>query len=230
MLIPSIDLANGRIVQLVQGERLALASDDIDGWIARFRGFPIVQVIDLDAARGRGSNRDLVRQICARLPCQVGGGLRSVQDAAEALAAGARRVIVGSALFDEAGVNIHAARQFADGIGAERLIAAVDGRGGRIAVSGWQRTLEVPVTRAMAAFEPFVGAFLATLIDGEGLMHGVDMTRATELRGATARQLIVAGGIRGLDEVRALGALRIDAVVGMAIYTGALSLEHATES
>jgi phosphoribosylformimino-5-aminoimidazole carboxamide ribotide isomerase len=230
MLIPSIDLANGRIVQLVQGERLALASDDIEGWIARFSRFPMVQVIDLDAARNCGSNRDLVRQICDRLPCQVGGGLRSVQDADEALAAGARRVIVGSALFDEAGVNPRAARQFADGIGAERLIGAVDGRGGRIAVAGWQRTLAVRVTRAMAALEPFVSGFLATLIDDEGLMNGVDMTRATELRCATERQLIVAGGIRSLDEVRALDAQGIDAVVGMAIYTGALSLDRAAES
>lgn len=222
MLIPSIDLQGGLVVQLVQGERLAWSSEDLDGWIERFSGFPAVQVIDLDAAKGAGSNRDLVRRICGRLPCQVGGGIRSVADAFAVIEAGARRVIVGSALFTNAGVNVEAAAAFSDALGRDRLIAAVDSRGGKVAVRGWKATIDLLATDAMAPLEPHVGAFLATLIDGEGRLGGLDLTAAEELRRATSRPLIVAGGVRSMAEVDALHALGMDAVVGMAIYTGVI--------
>jgi phosphoribosylformimino-5-aminoimidazole carboxamide ribotide isomerase len=179
-----------------------------------------VQVIDLDAAKEAGSNRDLVRYICERLPCQVGGGIRSVEAAREILDSGARRVIVGSALFTKDGVDVDAARQFSDAIGRESLVAAIDGRGGRVAVRGWTTTLDLLVRDAMPPLQPFVGAFLATLIDGEGKLGGIDMVTAENLRQATPRPLIVAGGIRSMEEVEQLAALGIDAVVGMAIYTG----------
>src|ERR687890_405893 len=100
MLIPSIDLKGGKVVQLVQGERMALESSDLDGWIERFARFPKVQLIDLDAAMGTGTNDALVRQVAARLPCRVGGGVRSVGRAQDLLEAGAESVIVGSAFFD----------------------------------------------------------------------------------------------------------------------------------
>jgi phosphoribosylformimino-5-aminoimidazole carboxamide ribotide isomerase len=243
MLIPSIDLQGGRVVQLVQGERLAWSSDDLDGWIEKFAHFPIVQVIDLDAAKDAGSNRDLVASICGRLPCQVGGGIRSVEAARAMLDAGARRVIVGSSLFTNTGVDADAARRFSDGIGRDQLVAAIDGRGGRVAVRGWQTTLDLPVTDAIAPLDPWVGAFLATLIDGEGTLGGIDIAAAEALghairlrsSGATAdkfglrstkrRPLIVAGGIRSMEEVGRLEALGIDAVVGMAIYTGLIGLD-----
>lgn len=224
MLIPSIDLQGGRVVQLVQGERLAWSTDDVDSWIEKFSRFPIVQVIDLDAARGSGSNRDLVRYVCGRLPCQVGGGIRSTEDASAILEAGARRVIVGSALFGESDVNVESAKAFSQAIGRDRLVAAVDGRGGMVAVRGWQASLDLPVTDAMAALEPWVGAFLATLIDGEGLMGGLDFERAVALKRVTALPLIVAGGIRNIEEVDRLDSLGIDAVVGMAIYTGRMNV------
>ena len=230
MLIPSIDLQSGRIVQLVQGDRLALASDDVDGWIERFAPFPLVQLIDLDAARGTGSNGELVRGICRRVPCQVGGGIRSTAAALALLDAGARRVIVGSALFTREGVDIAAARTFSQAVGVERLVAAVDSRGGRVAIHGWKTTLDVSIVDAMASLEPFAGAFLATLIDGEGLMGGLDLEAATALRRATRRPLILAGGIRSHDEVRALDARGMDAVVGMAIYTGVMTLDRTAES
>src|SRR5688572_3731043 len=166
MLIPSIDLQSGRVVQLVQGERLAWSSNDLDGWIEKFSGFPIVQVIDLDAAMDAGTNRDLVRYISERLPCQVGGGIRSAEAARAILDAGARRVIVGSALFANNLVDVEVAREIADAIGRESLVAAIDGRGGRVAVHGWKTTLDLLVKDAMAPLQPFVGAFLATLIDG----------------------------------------------------------------
>jgi phosphoribosylformimino-5-aminoimidazole carboxamide ribotide isomerase len=227
MLIPSIDLQSGRIVQLVQGEQLALATDDFDGWIEKFSRAPMVQLIDLDAARGEGSNRALIKDVCARLPCQAGGGIRSVADARDLIDAGARRVIVGSALFAEDGVDVRAARQFSEAIGANRLVAAVDGRGGNIAVRGWKATLKLPVVEALAPLEALVVGFLATLIDGEGRMGGLDLRAATEIRRATVRQVMVAGGVRSLAEVVELERLGMDAVVGMAIYTGAIDVNEA---
>src|SRR5688572_20260454 len=111
----------GRVVQLQQGERLALESDDLDGWIQKFSGFQIVQLIDLDAAMGRPANDDLVRKVAAALPCQVGGGVRSIDRAQELLAAGARRVILGSSLFNERGVNRARAEAFAENLNPDLL-------------------------------------------------------------------------------------------------------------
>jgi phosphoribosylformimino-5-aminoimidazole carboxamide ribotide isomerase len=225
MLIPSIDLQGGQIVQLQQGDRLVIASDDFDGWLGRFAAFPLIQVIDLDAAKGRGSNRDLVRRISSTRACQVGGGIRTPADAAAILADGATAVIVGSALFSADGVETAVAESFAREIGRDRLIAAVDARQSKIAVNGWQTLTRIDVTAAMAALENYAGAFLATLIDGEGMLGGIDMNTVRSLRQSTGRRLIAAGGIRSHEEVAALDAIGVDAVVGMAIYTGAMTLE-----
>ena len=220
MLIPSIDLMNGRIVQLQQGERLMFETDDIDRWIARFATFPVVQLIDLDAAMGRGNNDALVARICRELPCQVGGGVRTIDAARARLDAGARRVIIGSALFDAQGVLTERAAAFADAIGMEPFIAAVDSRKGQVVIHGWKTVVPVRATDAVRALSPYAGAFLATLVDGEGMLGGLDRAAARELRAATSRQLIAAGGIRDEDEVNALDREGIDSVVGMAIYLG----------
>lgn len=224
MLIPSIDLQGGRVVQLVQGERLAWSSDDLDGWIAKFANFPLVQAIDLDAAMDCGSNRDLVAYICERLPCQVGGGIRTAEVARAILDAGAHRVIIGSALFAKGEVNVEAAREFSDAIGRVQLVAAIDGRGGKVAIHGWKTTLDVSVADAIGPLEPFVDAFLATLIDGEGQLGGIDMATVEALRHTTVRRLIAAGGIRTIEEVDRLDAMGVDAVVGMALYTGLIEI------
>jgi phosphoribosylformimino-5-aminoimidazole carboxamide ribotide isomerase len=224
VLIPSIDLQRGRIVQLVQGERLAVESDDIDAWIARFRGRPKVQLIDLDAAKGQGSNDPLVAAICTQLPCRVGGGIRSLGRARSVLDAGATHVIAGSALFTGDAVNLEFAQLLADNFGADRLIAAVDSRGGRIAIHGWRTVLEIATIDAVRALEPFVGEFLYTQVDREGLMQGTDLDAIAAVRDATSRRVAAAGGITTIDEVDALHALGVDAVVGMAIYTGRLNL------
>ena len=225
MLIPSIDLQGGQVVQLQQGERLVVASDDLDGWLARFARFPLIQVIDLDAAKGRGSNRELVGRISSTRACQVGGGIRTPADAAEIISGGATAVIVGSALFSGDDVRTDVAESFARAIGRDRLIAAVDARNARIAVDGWQTLTSIDVASAMTALEEHVGAFLATLIEGEGMLGGIDMNAVQSLRQATRRRLIAAGGIRSHEEVAALDVISVDAVVGMAIYTGAMSLE-----
>ena len=226
MLIPSIDLQNGHVVQLVQGERLAIEAPDPEPWIRKFSSFPRVQLIDLDAARGRGDNAGLVRAICGRLPCRVGGGIRTVERASEVLALGAHAVIAGSALFRDGVVDAAFARSLAEAVGVERVIAAVDSRGGRVVIHGWKTVLPITAVDAVRALEPFCSEFLYTHVDTEGLMGGTDMTAIMAVRQATSRRVTAAGGITTWDDINQLDAAGIDAVVGMAIYTGQLPLER----
>ena len=224
MLIPSIDLQGGRIVQLVQGERLALETTDIDVWISRFRGMPKVQLIDLDAAKEAGDNDPLVTRICGELPCRVGGGIRTVGRARDVFEAGATHVILGSSLFNQGRVDAAFARTLAETFGTERLIAAVDSRGGKVVIHGWRTQLEISPVEAVRALEPFFGEFLYTHVDLEGLMQGTDMAAIEAIARATSRKVTAAGGITTQDEVDRLDALGIDAVVGMALYTGRLRI------
>ena len=224
MLIPSIDLQGGKIVQLVQGERLAIETADINAWVRRFAGYSKVQLIDLDAAKGAGSNELLVADICRALPCRVGGGIRSVERAEAMLALGATKVILGSALFRDGSVDLEFARRLSDCVGPERVIAAVDGKGGRVVINGWRTALDFTPAQAIAALEPFFGEFLYTHVDLEGLMQGTDMSAIAALRAGTARGLTAAGGITSHEEIDALDAMGVDAVVGMALYTGKLKI------
>jgi phosphoribosylformimino-5-aminoimidazole carboxamide ribotide isomerase len=224
MLIPSIDLLGGRVVQLVQGERLALESHDIDAWIARFAGWPKVQLIDLDAAKGQGHNDDLVARISKALPCRVGGGIRSVGRARDVLAGGATHAIVGSALFTSDGIDLAFARQLAEAVGRDRLIAAVDSKGGQVVIHGWRTALPLTAVEAIGQLEPFFGAFLYTHVDREGMLQGTDMDAIAAIRRATTREVIAAGGITTMEEVDELDAIGVDAVVGMALYTGRMTL------
>lgn len=224
MLIPSIDLMGGRIVQLVRGEKLKLAFDDFEYWIGRFQNYPLVQLIDLDAAMRQGDNSELITRIARRLPCQVGGGIGTVEKAAAVLSAGARRVIVGSALFGGAGlVNIGFAGALAEAVGVEQLVFSVDTKDGRVAVKGWKDQVELTAEEALPQLELYCGAFLYTHIDREGTMQGFPIEVAQRLRGRTQRQLIVAGGIREQAEIDALDAIGVDAVAGMAVYSGVLN-------
>jgi phosphoribosylformimino-5-aminoimidazole carboxamide ribotide isomerase len=222
MLIPSIDLMGGKIVQLVQGEKKALEFDNFNYWVERFLPYPMVQLIDLDAAMGRGSNRDLLSFFCERLPCQVGGGVRSVETLQQSLRLGAKKVILGSALLKDGTVNLEAAQQFAHAASAARLIFSVDSRGGFVSIHGWKDATKLTPEQMMRETEPYCGGFLYTHIDTEGLMTGIPLNVIRKLRSATRRRLIAAGGIRSMDEVNELDALGVDAVVGMALYTGKL--------
>jgi len=222
MLIPSIDLRGGAVVQLVQGERLALIDDDVFRWVRRFARFPKVQVIDLDAAMGSGDNLALVRQIAGALPCRVGGGIRSVERAQDVLGAGARQIIAGSALFKDGKPDLAFARTLSDAVGRGRVIAAVDSRNGQVVIHGWKTTLPLTAPDAVRALEPFCGEFLYTHVDTEGLMRGTNLDAIRAVAAATTCRVTAAGGITSQKEVDDLHALGIDAVVGMAIYTGAL--------
>jgi phosphoribosylformimino-5-aminoimidazole carboxamide ribotide isomerase len=225
MLIPAIDLKGGKVVQLIQGEKLAVESSDLDYWIGRFATFPRVNVIDLDAAMGTGSNDGLVREICLRLPCQVGGGVRTTGRAIELVGIGAKKVIVGSALFKDGRIDIESAQRFAHAVGVERLIGAVDSKHGHVVTHGWTSATATTAEIAVRALEPYCGEFLYTHVDKEGLMKGTDIPAIRRVRDATRRPLIAAGGVTTQAEIDELDSLGIDAVVGMAIYTGALDVK-----
>ena len=222
MLIPSIDLMGGRIVQLVQGEKLKLAFDDFEYWIERFSKYPIVQLIDLDAAMRQGNNRTLIEMFSKRLPCQVGGGLRTAADGRALLEAGAKRVIYGSSLFGASGVNKEFAAGLKKELGEETLVFSVDTKGGKVAVKGWKDSVDLTPEEAVTWLEDYCSAFLYTHVDTEGTMSGFPMDVAAVLRSTTAKQLIVAGGIRERAEIDALEAMGVDAVAGMAVYSGAI--------
>lgn len=218
MLIPSVDLMGGKIVQLVQGEKKALEFDDFEPWLDRFAKYRLVQIIDLDAAIGQGDNRELVRSFFRRLPCQVGGGIRTAERAHEMLSDGALRVIVGSSLIKDGEIHSAFAEQLADRVGADKLIFAVDSKGGKVAIRGWRQITEISATRMIRVLEPWCSGFLYTHIDTEGLLLGMPLGVVSELRSVTSKRLTVAGGIKTQEEVDRLDAMGVDAVVGMAIY------------
>jgi len=220
VLIPSIDLMGGKIVQLVQGEKKALEFDNFEYWIERFSKYPLVQVIDLDAARGNGDNRQIVKQIVKRLNCQVGGGIRTLEAAREVLQAGAGRVIVGSVLLKDGEINTQYAATLAHELGTAPLVFALDSRGGRVAIDGWRKDTAITALDMIRVLEPFCETFLYTHIDTEGLMGGIPMETVSAIRQATSRRLVVAGGITTQQEIDRLDALGMDAVVGMALYSG----------
>jgi len=173
----------------------------------------------------QGDNSALVAQIAKRLPCQAGGGIHSIERARQVLDAGAKRVIIGSALFSENGtVDTAFATELAASVGAEHVVAGIDTKNGRIAVKGWKAQVALTPDEAIPQLESHVAAFLYTHVDGEGLMQGFPIETAARLRKLTQRQLIVAGGIRSQQEVDALDDLGADAVVGMAVYTELLAV------
>ena len=224
MLIPSIDLMQGKIVQLVQGKRKVLEFDDFSPWISRFALYPRVQLIDLDAATGEGSNRALLEDFCRQLPCQVGGGIRSVEAATQVLGLGAKAIIVGSSLLKDGEIDLDFAAKLTDGVGAERVICAIDSRGGRVAIHGWKTATDIAPEAMMRALEPYCSAFLYTHIDTEGMLQGIPLDVIGKLRALTSRRFIAAGGIRSREEIDALEALGVDSVVGMAIYSGLIAV------
>jgi|SRR5690349_19155532 len=228
MLIPSIDLMGGKVVQLIQGEKKALEFDNFDEWVAKFASFPLVQLIDLDAAMGRAANSELIRFFVTKLPCQVGGGIRSIDAARAALDLGAKRVIVGSTLIQNGAINVSFAQELAKEFGPDKLVFAIDARGGKIAIRGWKEVTQITPLEVIKALDQYCGAFLYTHIDTEGLMAGLPLDPVRELRAESSKQLIAAGGITTHEEIDALHKMGVDAVVGMALYLGRLSLERSS--
>src|ERR1035437_160033 len=228
MLIPCIDLQDGRAVQLLHGRERKLAVDDVFGLLDRFGGYPLIHVIDLDAAMRKGSNAKLVRELCAaakkrKMRVRVGGGIRTVARAAAIAGWGAEKVIVGSAAFKNGQVNRVFLGRLAGRIGRKRIMIALDTEGGHILVRGWQEKLRLRPEEVISALEKYASEFLCTYVDAEGTMRGTNLAWFRTLRRATRRPITAAGGIRSRSEVRALARLKMDAAVGMALYTGKLS-------
>jgi len=222
MIIPCIDLMDGKVVQLVQGREKALEGDSPEEMLRKFAAFPEIQVIDLDAAIGRGSNSELVRFIASEAKTRVGGGVRSVERAQELLDQGAHRVIVGTAAFGPSGVNT----DFLARLDRERTIIAVDSKEGRIVIRGWRESTNWSAESVLHELEPYCTGFLCTYVDKEGMMQGTDLDWFRRLRAATPLELTAAGGITTIEEIRALQAMNVHAALGMAIYTGRLKLEE----
>jgi phosphoribosylformimino-5-aminoimidazole carboxamide ribotide isomerase len=224
MIIPCIDLMEGKVVQLVQGREKALEADSPKEMLRRFAAFPEIQVIDLDAAMGRGSNDDLVRLVASSAAARVGGGVRTVERARALVQQGARKVIVGTSAFAANAINEPFLAALGDAIGRERVLIALDSKDGKIVVKGWRESIDLVAEQILGALEPYCSGFLCTYVDKEGMMQGTDLAWFRRLRAATPLELTAAGGITTLEEVRALLAMNVNAALGMAIYTGRLDL------
>lgn len=229
VIIPCIDLMDGKVVQLVQGREKVLEGDAPLAMLERFAAFPEIQVIDLDAAIGRGSNDELVRLLAGRAVTRVGGGVRSVERARQLVEHGAHRVIVGTAAYNADGPNAPLLEAMCDAIGRERLIVALDSKGGRIVVKGWRESTDLLAEDVVRQLEPYCGGCLCTYVDKEGMLQGTDLAWFGRLRAATSLRLTAAGGITTLQDVRALLAMDVEAALGMAIYTGRLDLAELAE-
>ena len=226
MIIPCIDLMDGKVVQLVQGREKALEADAPLEMLRKFAAFPEIQVIDLDAALGTGSNDAIVELLASRAVTRVGGGVRSLDRAQRLIDCGASRVIVGTAAFRGDGVNADFLGELAGAIGRDRVIIALDSRDGRIVVKGWREATDLEAKDVLRSLERFCAGFLCTFVDNEGTLAGTDLDWFRRLRAATRHELTAAGGIASLEEIRELTALGIHCALGMAIYTDRLSLEE----
>ncbi|MDQ6662985.1 MAG: 1-(5-phosphoribosyl)-5-[(5-phosphoribosylamino)methylideneamino] imidazole-4-carboxamide isomerase [Acidobacteriota bacterium] len=225
MIIPCIDLMDGKVVQLVQGRDKALEGGAPLEMLRKFAAFPEIQVIDLDAAIGKGANDELVQLLASRAVTRVGGGVRSIERARTLVDQGARKIIVGTAAFDATGPNREFLQALSNAIGKDRLIVALDSKHGKIVVKGWREAMSFSAEDVIRSLEPYCSGFLCTYVDKEGMMQGTDLDWFRRLRQATQLELTAAGGITTIEDIRALQDLNIHAALGMAIYTGRLKLE-----
>jgi phosphoribosylformimino-5-aminoimidazole carboxamide ribotide isomerase len=226
VIVPCIDLMDGKVVQLVQGRELALEGGSPAEMLERFAGFPEIQVIDLDAALGRGSNDAIVEFLAARAATRVGGGVRTVERARALVERGAHKVIIGTAAFHSGGIDAAFLSDLTAAIGRDRVLVALDSKEGRIVVKGWREATALTAEQALGALEPYCSGFLCTYVDKEGMLEGTDLEWFRRLRAATALELTAAGGISSIAEVRELQRLGVHAALGMAIYTGRISLDE----
>lgn len=229
MIIPCIDLQDGKVVQLVQGKKKALEGEAPLRMLEKFAGFGVIQVIDLDAAMGKGSNDAIVRDLASRATTRVGGGVRTVDRARALIAAGASRVIVGTAAFSGNGIDEQFLGLLDRAVGRERILLALDTKGGRITIKGWQEAIDLTAEQVIRKLEPFCGGFLCTYVDKEGMLQGTDLDWYRRLRSATAHEITAAGGITTIAEIHELAQMKIHSALGMAVYTGRLDLGELAE-
>ena len=226
MIIPCIDLQDGKVVQLIQGQKKALEGAPPLEMLERFKGFPVIQVIDLDAAMGKGLNLEIVRDLASRARTRVGGGVRTAARARELVDAGAERVIVGTAAFASNAINETLLDEIDRAVGRDKVLLALDSKHGKIVVKGWSETVDLAAEEVIRRLEPFCGGFLCTYVDKEGMLQGTDLAWYRRLRQATNHEITAAGGITTIEEIRELTQMNIHAALGMAIYTGRLDLQQ----
>jgi phosphoribosylformimino-5-aminoimidazole carboxamide ribotide isomerase len=224
MIVPCIDLMDGKVVQLVQGREKALEGGTPQEMLDRFAAFPQIQVIDLDAAIGNGANTELVEFLASRATTRVGGGVRTAQKAAALVKLGVSRVIVGTAAFDAHGANRRFLEELVATVPKQNILIALDSKDGKIVVKGWREATTFSAEEVIEQMEPYCGGFLCTYVDKEGMMQGTDLNWFRRLRAATGHEITAAGGITTMDDIQALDEIRVDAALGMAIYTGKLDL------
>ncbi len=229
MIIPCIDLQGGKVVQLIQGDKKALEGAPPLEMLDRFAGFPVIQVIDLDAAMGKGSNIDIVRDLTSRARTRVGGGVRSAARALELVEAGAERVVVGTAAFSGNAINEKLLEEIGEAVGSDKILLALDSKFGRIVVKGWSEAVDLTAEEVIRRLESYCGGFLCTYVDKEGMLEGTDLEWYRRLRASTDHEITAAGGITTIEEIRELTEMNIHAALGMAIYTGRLDLAELAQ-
>lgn len=213
MVIASIDMKDGHVVQLKNGKDLVLQRDDAEALISDFNKYGEVAVIDLDQAlrntdeKGNTKNTELLKQILRKGNVRVGGGIRSVKKARELISLGAEKVIVGSAAWNadakdgESFLNEEFLQELCDAIGKQRVIISVDAIHGKIAVKGWTETVDIPLVEGAKQAEKFCSELLFTCVEKEGCMQGTDMEACRALRNAVNCRLVVAGGVNNLEQI-----------------------------
>lgn len=238
MVISSIDLKDGKVVQLKQGKDLVLQFDNPDEFIENFDFYGETAVIDLDAALrntkadGTTANTGILKSLLRKGNIRVGGGIRDAKKARELISLGAEKVIVGSAAFNsgegcEPGINRDFLESFSKAVGKDRIIISVDSVRGKIVTKGWQENSGLDLIEGAKAVEPFCSELLFTCVEKEGTMEGIDMELVKKLREAVKCRLVVAGGVSSVEEIEALERLGCDVQLGMALYTGKVSLDKA---
>ncbi len=217
MIISSIDLMNGKAVQLRQGKEKVLEREDVLEIALEFRKYGEIAVIDLDAAFGKGDNLELIKKICKIADCRVGGGIRTIEKANEILQAGAKKIIIGT----------KATPKFLEKLSRERVIVAIDSKDDIVVNKGWTAKTNRTPRDLIKELEPYCCEFLFTDVNREGLMKGIDFGKIKKLRELTQNKLTVAGGISFICEIKLLEELGVNSQLGMALYTGKIKLDEA---
>ncbi len=228
MIYPCIDLMDGAIVQLVQGNRenVKVKTKDFDEMISKFKPFGVIQLIDLDAAMDRGNNHVLIKEIMQKIKCRVGGGIRTVKKAKEVLDLGAEKIIVGSSAFKEGNVDVKFLGELREGVGKDNVIIAIDSIKGEVVIKGWKESTKLKVEDVIKELEPYCLEFLATYVDKEGMLKGTNVEFFKRLKKLTKNKITAAGGITTIDEIKELERNGIDSALGMAIYKGKIKLDE----
>jgi phosphoribosyl-ATP pyrophosphohydrolase/phosphoribosyl-AMP cyclohydrolase len=208
---------NGRAVQLRQGREKVLDGGDPRELIVEFRKYGDVAVIDLDAAMKKGSNLELICELCEAAECRVGGGIRDEKTARACLDAGAKAIIIGTA----------ATPELLKKLPRERTIVALDTSGGEVVVEAWRKGTGRAPAEVASRLEQYCSGFLYTIVDKEGMLGGTDLEAIRNLRDRTSNRITAAGGITTIEEIVKLESIGVDSQLGMAIYTGKLDLTEA---